>query len=313
LTGEWIDKNLYLDDNYFGIYSQFFQSPYGLLIGGYHDSWQGPLQIFTQDGIWQPFIVEINGAKTHPYLYAGNDVIQYIAESKRIGASYNAGHDWHWLPSLEDEVEIRDLILIDDKLFVIPVDQTDSLPKLYVSDTQGNSWEMADEGIISGEVQTVIEAEDYLLTYTRGENSSVYYSRKDLIQWHTFNEGLPAFQVRDIVFDGRDLYVSMNGRGVYRRNVQDLLSTTTKDLVKPHGFYISPNPVTDHQVRIVLPETGNCKLTLYNFVGQPLEYWELNGDNSPIDLNLPLEMIPGMYVFTLVAGNNVWTGKIVVQ
>lgn len=78
-------------------------------------------------------------------------------------------------------------------------------------------------------------------------------------------------------------------------------------------FAVYPNPVDGKQINIRLNVTGDYRLTLYNTSGQQVMSRMLSVSTSSIQLSLPDNIIPGMYILSLGKGKNVWLEKIFIR
>jgi hypothetical protein len=78
-------------------------------------------------------------------------------------------------------------------------------------------------------------------------------------------------------------------------------------------FAVYPNPVDGNLINIRLIVTGDYTLTLYNTSGQQVMSRTVSGSSSTIRLNLPDNIIPGIYILSLGKDKKVWLEKIFIR
>jgi hypothetical protein len=105
----------------------------------------------------------------------------------------------------------------------------------------------------------------------------------------------------------------------------DIISTSSSYLVnkiliaseKTQDISVStyPNPVNDVlniEIKQIQDNVGQAKLRLTHISGKMLLEWNTNLEKGTQFLTIPMEMYPsGVYVLTVDAGENQYTGKII--
>jgi hypothetical protein len=309
-------SELWLEDgpDDFGIYSDLILSPYGLIAGGNYYGIQSQPGVYNL-GYWSPFVIQIEGNEVFPYLFAQNAQYRFAGRSKSIARWHSTISGWYWLPQPEERRSILDLIAVDDDIFII---QAGSLPEqtdLFISRENGLSWERADNGIPTNDVYTGVRRlmgiGDYLLCSTDGNKSGIFYSRKDSLQWHSFNEGLPYLSVKDLSTDGQFIYAAVSGQGIWRRNVAELFATKPEEPVDNISFSIYPNPTSDYFfLQLPFEKTTSVFMKIHDLNGKIILAKPISNLNSEIEVSgLP----NGLYFLQIKWGEKYYQSKLVIQ
>lgn len=83
------------------------------------------------------------------------------------------------------------------------------------------------------------------------------------------------------------------------------------DAIKSLSVY--PNPVQGNMLNVNVQGVGERKLTLYNQAGQKINEWNISGADTFMQLNLPGQLAAGVYMITLVSGDQIWTERVIVE
>lgn len=300
----------------FYLFTDFYQSPYGLLAGGNQDGYFGTLHIYDPSNYWDELYIEIEGDALYPIAFAQHDQYYFLAETSRLARSDDGGLNWTFLPDmLEPDLGVLDLKVIDGVLYLIQSDDFVIHTRLTVSYDNGNTWQLADDGIpIDGNysgIRNVIEVGDYLLCFTLGHSSGIYYSRKENLQWQPFNDGLPYLSVKDIAYDGEFLYAASTGQGVWKRKAQELFLTSHEEPAPMDDIHIFPNPASE-QFTIQLPgiEHLHGSLSIYDIQGKLV----MEKPDADFEDRIKVANIPdGFYWIEVQTKLRTYSSKLVIQ
>ena len=300
------------EKNHFIFFTDFYQSPYGLLAWGNQDGFGGRLHIYDQFNNWTPFIVNVEGEDFNALNFAQNDQYQFLAFYDQLARAQNGESDWKFLPiNIES---IQKMIVFGNGLYVIHSEDEAHL-RLSYSNDNGQTWKYADDGIAdtgygSG-INNLIEAGDYLICTTNGYASGIYYARKDDLQWHPFNEGLPYLGVKDVILEGEYLYAATGGQGVWKRKLEDLFLSSYEKPEPISSIQIYPNPANElFHFRLQGGDDVNGKMSMYDMQGR------LMMQDAEDDLNKAVQVtnIPdGMYWIKWQTASGNYSGKVIIQ
>ena len=156
-------------------------------------------------------------------------------------------------------------------------------------------------------------------------NSGVAYTTNSGVNWITWNEGLPQFNVQTALHIMEPYIftaVGINLSSIYRRTLQDILGVQRIENIIPTKYsllqnYPNPfNPTTKIKFQIpsdVKSHTPDVKLIIYDITGREIQTlineklnpgtYEVTFDGS----NLP----SGVYFYQLRAGDFVNTKKLI--
>lgn len=161
-----------------------------------------------------------------------------------------------------------------------------------------------------------------------------------IMQWHTLTEinanefvmerstdGISFSAVQRIQAQGSGYnyklidFTPIQGRNYYRLQQVDLDGRVTTfpvkslnfDNIELKPFIVYSNPVVNRQVKIQLNVTGDCIFSLYDLQGKQVMARTLNGSASTIQLTLPGNIVPGVYMLMMTNEGSVYSEKIFIR
>ncbi len=150
-------------------------------------------------------------------------------------------------------------------------------------------------------------------------NSGVYLSTDNGNNWADINEGLFNLGILSLAADDIYLYTGTTGTGVFRREIDNILSVQNISGKIPSGFSLEqnyPNPFNPSTViGYQLPVNGNVTLKVYDILGNEVAVLvdeELPAGSYEVEF-AARELSSGMYFYKLQAGNFVETKKMILM
>ena len=317
-SGEWIKNSPHgVGPNQ--LYSELFDSPFGLLAGGFrYSGYAGTMSVYNVSDYWINFNTQYFDDTVSVHQFAQNSQCLFLSTGSIILRSFDVGQHWEWISTfIVPHSSIYDLIAIDDAVFVIQLTSYPDRFRLYVSYDNGFTWVLADDGILLDDNHSgpwrLIEAGDYLVCSSSGSNGGVYFSRKDQLHWYSFNEGFPYLDIKDIVIDGEYLYAAVTSQGVWKRKIDEIKITNTQDEESIHvsSMELYPNPTNGQfYIHLDADDLIGARLKMYDLQGKVILEKIISDLNSAIETGgLP----NGLYGVELKTNTNCYATKLIVQ
>ncbi len=280
------------------------------------------MNISDADGTnWTQFSIKVNGQHvSSTYLFAKNDLTQFVAKRKVLFRSEDQGFSWDTSMNgliLEDQFSFIDkLYAFNDTIMALVLNDASYLHTLYISYDDGIHWNAFKEGIPinlnDGGIRSLTKVGPILLGSMYNYVEGVYASFNHGQSWQSFNEGLDASGIFEIIADDDYLYAASSGQGVWRRKISDLYTVATNEIHSAAELNIYPNPSNGNINLSIQPLlSGHARLVISDIQGISIESRDIYFDGH---MEVDTEKLPqGIYILTLQTAKQAYSGKFIIM
>jgi len=261
---------------------------------------------------WQPDTFRINGTTYSPSLFAKKENILFTADQYTIYRSMDSGLTWEKINGYSGDGWVTDIKASDSLLFVMRECCDDVLGgSTSFSRDNGDTWELLNQTIGIG-FKFEIETNHVLIGTGSLPDYGIYISLDQARTWQHFDQGLRIRSINEIISDDEYLYAATSGKGVWRRKISDLYTTSIQSPQPNDEISIYPNPSCgSFKLKLTSNFTGKATLKISDLSGKVC--LERNIELSP-EIQVDTEnLTSGLYILSIRSGEKVFTGKMVVQ
>ena len=279
---------------------------------GYHrifKSTNGGENLSDGSSSWIPISQEFGGNANYLKIAPSDSDTMYAAYGSRLFKTTNGGAtNWTQLSGFSGNVNFIAIHPTNPDLLAIA---TNSLDKVYTSTDGGVTWNSRRYNLPDFAALTLVwdTTYDEDILYL-GMNYGIYYLRKDVTSWTSYNAGLPNVIVNELEVNSADkkLYAATYGRGLWR---VDLFNPATfgVDDQNVSDFKVSPNPSTG--LFKLYWKHNRVSIKVYDALGK-IVFYEKNRDLSQ-NSELKLQVSKGLYFLKINSATHEVTKKVIVN
>lgn len=188
---------------------------------------------------------------------------------------------------------------------------------IFVSDNNGNSWTQKNTGLTNDTsvVDLAVEGSNLFAAvcfgFNGGDVGGLFMSSDNGDTWQ--NIGFVDKPVRSIVTDGTYIYAGVIPKGIFRRKLSEVVSTSSP-ITNNYYTNIYPNPYSN-AITFELVQKNiqtNWAVVIYDIMGKKVkELFEINQEKIMIDRN---NMPCGVYSYQIIVKGSVLnSGKLIVE
>jgi len=223
--------------------------------------------------------------------------------------SSNGGIDWTSL-GLQN-MRVTALAIKDSTIFAGTYQNG-----VYLSTNNGITWTSSSIGISEWSVQCFAVYGQNIFVVSSGK---VYLSKDNGSLWKNRNDGLPS-DISYITLNDQYIYASTNSHGVFRRSINDILTSVNEDQNKlPNSFSLSqnyPNPFNPTTtINYSVPTASHVIIKVYDLLGRQVA--TLVNDNNPAgNYSVKFDgskLVSGVYFYRMEAGSFSQTKKLILM
>jgi photosystem II stability/assembly factor-like uncharacterized protein len=184
---------------------------------------------------------------------------------------------------------------------------------LYYSTDNGTSWNARNDGMKQYAVNSIIVNGSIMYA---GTDSGIYLSRNNGINWSNISSDLPYVCIKSLAINDLYLFVGTNDGGVWRRSLQDILtSVADSKSIPPSSFMLEqnyPNPFNPTTtIEYSIPKQSHITIKVYDLLGREITTL-VNEEKSPGSYEVKFNgssFTSGVYLFRMQAGSFSQTKK----
>jgi photosystem II stability/assembly factor-like uncharacterized protein len=302
-------------------FSKLYSDGHVIMAGGPNGSTYSNLFIsFDYGSTWQPDTFRINNNAYWPSMFTRKGSTVFTADSDRIFRSLNNGLSWE---KLSDEYTpsnctcfIKNIKASNDLIFVTLQDVKVSSYMTYLSRDNGDTWEFLETGFPMEDnydgFEFETEVNDILIATGSWPKYGIYISRDQAGTWQHFDGGLVNENIKEIISDDEYLYAATSGKGVWRRKIEDLITSSTKSTHSTNVITIFPNPSNgSFTMRLDSKSTGKATLLIYDVNGKRCFTQDIILEEESV---VTTESLPsGIYFVQVYSEEVTFSSKIIIQ
>ena len=129
-----------------------------------------------------------------------------------------------------------------------------------------------------------------LYFFSTFHGGKVIVSSDSCATWADMSNNLSDFPISTIESDGANVYVGVDGRGIWKRPLSDFSGIDNE--FANNSVNISPNPATS-TLNITCPPSQNISVTLFNLMGEQVMQRHFTGTKESLDIS---SLPSGMYI-----------------
>ncbi|TAL67488.1 MAG: T9SS type A sorting domain-containing protein [Bacteroidetes bacterium] len=228
----------------------------------------------------------------------------FAGTSRGIYFSSDDGGSWSTISiGIPDTISVKFMTKYKDNIYAVCAKN-----EFYLSTDDGVSWNHLNNNLEDAAVNYLAVFENnYYLVAT--QNYGILISTDNGSNWTPFNDGLNNLEIYTLGINDEYVFAS-NNYGVYRAKLEDLGISSVNENSYINNLNISPNPASEViNIRIEGLEGQNCKLTIYDELGNPLSGafdGVMTSDSKTINCDCR-NLVSGVYFMRLICGNQIFT------
>jgi len=218
-----------------------------------------------------------------------------------VFVSEDDGANWNYINNDLYGSGVRSLAVIGQKLFAA----VDGGAGVYMLKDIHSSWQPISEGITSQLSSTKANFASSLIVvsgnlFVGTETGGIFMSSDYGESWKSINEGFNSYQVKSLSSNGKYLFASTSGGGIWRRKLSELIIT--------NDFSVKDYPNPSSLDFIVSVPASTNEINLYNVQGEILQSIVVDGQT---EFNFHVNS-HGIYLIKVVTKNKTIVKKHIV-
>lgn len=267
---------------------------------------------------WYPFTIdEVNLTEPPKAIYQIDD-FKYAIYDRKI-ARWEEGSGWTVIAT-ENHIYTTIEKFIPGKQLIGYIDYRGLSPyyTLHVSEDFGDTWKTINtDSLFPGNFSLgFFKAHfigDIIIADAGGIPGGVYISHDAGDTWRPFQEGLHSHYIKDFLHDEQYIYASSFGQGIYRRKIDDLVSTQSKrEITASSSLHLFPNP-SNGVLNVTIPkQAGNEGTVFVTDITGNIIFQSPYRNKDLIEISLP-KLNSGIYLVTLKSTSHVYSSKFTIM
>ncbi|MEP6795446.1 MAG: T9SS type A sorting domain-containing protein [Saprospiraceae bacterium] len=268
---------------------------------------------------WQNYFLFLDGVKKQPRILASDNHTIITANLSELFRTQDNGVTWQ--KSMEgiyfNQMGLSNffrLYAFNHTFFAL--EANDSLHRnaieLNVSYDDGLHWQLSTNGLpdhpFDNGILSITAVGNILIASMLNDLDGVFVSFDNALTWHPFNDGFDRISVNEVAFDQNYLYAATNYRGVWRRKISDLFTTSTKAPSLNNDLIIFPNPSSGNfTLKVDAQLTGNANILISDIHGRICQ--RMNIDVTSETTIETENLVSGLYFLSIQTANRSYTTK----